>query len=365
MSFESNFIESNGERFIKADYNGISILIREKDEFINATKIAKDNGKQKNIARYFESEKWKEICEKFNKISLPQKRGNGKNHENYELFYNISNVCIECRGTYVIPDLIHFVAEWCNIEYAFKVNVIMNNINKLKELEHKDGNEFLNTITERLQNKIKDLEEDNGKKQDKIDELLKEVKHQSKRIDELLHENKKQTRKLNKTNNKIDDLKDILKSHKGRLTGEAVKDSKVLMLYLNNDSDNEHYIKIVRSQPEYLRGRDKKIFEQEKYLFLSYLPEAINQNKEILNEVLNKKKFKNIMSLNSAGGKTKININSLNYLKHNYPDDYKEFSDKKIKRKITNYAKEFIKSYEHELEELINNNEDDNEEYSE
>ena len=49
MSFLSDFIESNGERFIKADYNGISILIREKDGFINATKIAKDNGKQEHL----------------------------------------------------------------------------------------------------------------------------------------------------------------------------------------------------------------------------------------------------------------------------------------------------------------------------
>ena len=357
MSIESDFIESNGERFIKADYNGISILMREKDGFINATRIAKDNGKQKNLNKYFESEKWIEICENFKKIGLPKKVGRPENTE-FLTNYIIKEGTQEIYGTYVHPDLIHFVAEWCNIEYAFKVNIIMNNINKLKELEHKDGNEFLDTITQRLKNKIKELQEDNGKKQDKIDEL-------SFKIDELIKENKKQTRKLDKANNKIDDLKDILKSHKGRLTGEAVKDSKVLMLYLNSNSYNEHYIKIVRSQPEYLRGKDKKIYEQEKYLFASYLPEAINQNKEILNEVLNKKKFKNIMSLNSAGGKTKININSLNYLKHNYLNDYKEFSDKKIKRKITNYAKEFINAYKRELEELINNNENDNEEDSE
>ena len=61
MSFLSDFIESNGERFIKADYNGISILIREKDGFINATKIAKDNGKQKRLSEYFDSKKWKEM----------------------------------------------------------------------------------------------------------------------------------------------------------------------------------------------------------------------------------------------------------------------------------------------------------------
>ena len=59
MSISSNFIESNGEKFIKADYNGISILIREKDGFINATKIAKDNGKQKRLSEYLGSNKWK------------------------------------------------------------------------------------------------------------------------------------------------------------------------------------------------------------------------------------------------------------------------------------------------------------------
>ena len=53
---------------------------------------------------------------------------------------------------------------------GFFIKTLRKNIlNKLKELEHEDGNEFLDTITERLQNKIKDLEEDNEKKQDKID----------------------------------------------------------------------------------------------------------------------------------------------------------------------------------------------------
>ena len=179
MSISSNFIESSGERFIKSDYNGISILIREKDGFINATKIAKDNGKQKHLNKYFKSKKWSEICEKFKEIALLQKRGNGNNSENNNENLNLpqkwrgsenteilTNYVInsvgncEIYGTYVHPDLVHFVTEWCNIEYAFKVNIIMNNINKLKELEHKDGNEFLETITKRLKNKIKDLEEE-------------------------------------------------------------------------------------------------------------------------------------------------------------------------------------------------------------
>ena len=94
MSISSDFIESNGEKFIKADYNGISILIREKDGFINATKIAKDNGKQEHLNRYFKSEKWKEIYEKFKEIALRQKWRNENNSKNYESFYNIFNVCI-------------------------------------------------------------------------------------------------------------------------------------------------------------------------------------------------------------------------------------------------------------------------------
>ena len=118
--------------------------------------FAKDNGKQKHLDRFFNSEKWIEICKNFKKINPPQKRGGSENTE-FLTNYIINSVgkC-EIYGTYVIPDLIHFVAEWCNIEYAFKVNIIMNNINKLKELEHKDGDEFLDTITKRLQNKIKD-----------------------------------------------------------------------------------------------------------------------------------------------------------------------------------------------------------------
>ena len=75
MPINNDGIISNGEEFTRSDYNGVNIIIRNKDGYINATKIARDNGKQNNLARYLNSDKWLEICEAY-KNSLPQKRGN-------------------------------------------------------------------------------------------------------------------------------------------------------------------------------------------------------------------------------------------------------------------------------------------------
>ena len=84
-------------------------------------------------------------CEKFNEIN---------NITGKEIItnYNISNVCNECKGTYVIPDLIHFVAEWCNIEYAFKVNIITKKIkNTEKPINEDEDNKILTQMEEKIQ----------------------------------------------------------------------------------------------------------------------------------------------------------------------------------------------------------------------
>ena len=41
MSVIYDKITSNGETFTRADYNGVSILIRDKDGYINVTKITR------------------------------------------------------------------------------------------------------------------------------------------------------------------------------------------------------------------------------------------------------------------------------------------------------------------------------------
>ena len=167
-------IESNNETFTRSDYNGVSILIRDKDGYINATKIAKDNDKQKRLNEYFKSDKWKEICSIMKNISPDF---SGKTYT--QLYYKITTTeiggKIETYGTYVHPDLVHFVAEWCNIEYAFKVNIIMNEINKLKEVNKKNGNEYLNKIITELKDKNEYLRKENIIQKTEISELKKLV----------------------------------------------------------------------------------------------------------------------------------------------------------------------------------------------
>ena len=65
MPINNDIIVSNGEEFTRSDYNGVNIIIRNVDGYINATKIAKDNGKQKHLDRFLKSEKWVEICEAY------------------------------------------------------------------------------------------------------------------------------------------------------------------------------------------------------------------------------------------------------------------------------------------------------------
>lgn len=151
MSVISDKITSNGETFTRADYNGVSILIRDKDGYINVTKIAKDNGKRKNLDKYFKSEKWIEIVDNF---KPPAFLGGSEIKPIYTI--NSEGKC-ETYGTYVYPDLVHFVAEWCNISYAFKVSVIMNNINTIKNLSHIDGNDNLDNIINKQKREIEML----------------------------------------------------------------------------------------------------------------------------------------------------------------------------------------------------------------
>ena len=55
-------------------------------------------------------------------------RGKSRGPRNTSKIQNL-NATNEFKGTYVHPKLIHFVAEYCSVEYAFMVAEIMDNIN--------------------------------------------------------------------------------------------------------------------------------------------------------------------------------------------------------------------------------------------
>ena len=115
-------VDGNIETFTKGTYNGIAILIRDKDGYVNAAKLGND---KKEARKFVNSDKFNEICKKWMKIRCAQKGADPEMTPKYRLL-NVSN---EFKGTYIHPKLVHFVAEWVDLEYAFTVSEIMDSIN--------------------------------------------------------------------------------------------------------------------------------------------------------------------------------------------------------------------------------------------
>ncbi|KAI5504468.1 hypothetical protein TVAGG3_0630250 [Trichomonas vaginalis G3] len=119
--------KSNGETFTKGTYNGIEVLRRDKDGYINATKMAREAGRLNHLNRFLNSAKMQEILEFWLKEYGQAKSGSTSKQAFYELTKGVIN---EFKGIYIHPDLVHFVAEWCSVKYAFYVKDIIDSIDK-------------------------------------------------------------------------------------------------------------------------------------------------------------------------------------------------------------------------------------------
>ncbi|KAI5484334.1 hypothetical protein TVAGG3_0909750 [Trichomonas vaginalis G3] len=134
--------KSNGETFTKGTYNGIEVLRRDKDGYINATKMAREAGKLNHLNRFLNSAKMQEILEFWMNEYGGAKSGSTSKQAFYELTKGVIN---EFKGIYIHPDLVHFVAEWCSVKYAFYVKDIMDSIDK-KVHEKLDEEELEDTV---------------------------------------------------------------------------------------------------------------------------------------------------------------------------------------------------------------------------
>ena len=134
--------KSNGETFTKGTYNGIEVLRRDKDGYINATKMAREAGRLNHLNRFLNSTKMQEILEFWMNEYGGAKSGSTSKQAFYELTKGVIN---EFKGIYIHPDLVHFVAEWCSVKYAFYVKDIMDSIDK-KFHEKLDEEELEDTV---------------------------------------------------------------------------------------------------------------------------------------------------------------------------------------------------------------------------
>ena len=120
------FCVENNETFMKGTYNGVSIIYRVSDKYVNVSHLCNQAGKK--FYGFTRGKRWNEILKYWIE---------NEGIANLPPVYEIHKKYNKAQGIYVHSDLIHFVAEWISIEYAFKVAKIMNLINERNQLTNK------------------------------------------------------------------------------------------------------------------------------------------------------------------------------------------------------------------------------------
>lgn len=144
-----------GRRFRKTTYNGISIIQDIESGYYNVGKMCRDNGKK--LHNWFQIDGVSDLLNMAgNELDLdidfpevqnwtPGKYIGFKVKSGGKI--DISNLI---QGTYLHPELVHFPAEYCNLQYAWKVKSIMNAINE-------ENNSKLNALVHSLQTENRNL----------------------------------------------------------------------------------------------------------------------------------------------------------------------------------------------------------------
>ena len=136
-------ITSNNETFTRTTYNGISILVRDSDGYVNGSKMAKE-AKKEQFRRFIKKDKIQQYA---------SFRGLDESVQTifYELHAGYDN---DVMGIYIHPKLIHYVANWCSLEYAAKVADLMDAINEQQHKQHITFEEQLKQTISNLQDTI-------------------------------------------------------------------------------------------------------------------------------------------------------------------------------------------------------------------
>lgn len=150
-SNETTFIE-NSEIFINGSYNGVDLIIRNSDKYCNAGHLCKKA--DEDFYNFRRGKRWSKIVDYWTKYEGPEGAVNLR-LPTYDLKkgYNLA------QGTYVHPDLIHFVAEWISMKYAFSVKHIMDSINERSLITGESFEDIKDEIIQQQKDKIAELEQ--------------------------------------------------------------------------------------------------------------------------------------------------------------------------------------------------------------
>lgn len=159
---EQQNIVCNNEAFIKGTYNGINVIIRKKDGYINATKMCEQFNKR--FRKIFENHAWQAF---YNEFLIEYCVSPEMGEPIYELKKGYTN---EIRGTYVDSKLINYIAFWASPKYAIIVSKIMDKINEIGQLKQLSFEENTNEIIDLLNKEITELKNKNKELQEHIKE---------------------------------------------------------------------------------------------------------------------------------------------------------------------------------------------------
>lgn len=144
------------EMFYEYEYNDIKLII-DSNEYIFASKICSDNKKKFN--KWLELKRTKDIIIKLEKYLEITETKKGLrsiynvNNKKPMLMFKRDSGYRDLQGFYIHKKLLHYLCEWANIDYAFKVAEIMDLINEelhLRNIKLEDKINELETYIEQL-----------------------------------------------------------------------------------------------------------------------------------------------------------------------------------------------------------------------
>ena len=153
MVVEQKIIISNNEKFIKDTYNGIAVIIREKDGFINGSKLCYQFNRKK-IYHLFENKTWNIYFEEFKKEYGYLE---GARNSEYPIYELRNGYISDVSGIYVDPRLINYIAIWASPKYSIYVGKIMDTINDIGKAKLIDDDTNMQEILDNLTSELEDL----------------------------------------------------------------------------------------------------------------------------------------------------------------------------------------------------------------
>ena len=152
-------IQFNSETFTKGTYNSLSIIIRDKDGFVNATYMCQQFNKR--FRKIKENQSFRQYFDEFKRIytTRPKKDRCSDEEFMYRLNAGIPDAQKDLRGMYVDKRLINYITIWASPTYAIRVSLIMDSIDaKVHDvLNEKQLDDTVENATPIIKNIVKSI----------------------------------------------------------------------------------------------------------------------------------------------------------------------------------------------------------------